>query len=284
MVFVKLKFNIPKEKPYERHIWQYDKADFIGFRKALTEYNFDACFEGDIDTACQRWTDTILSIARTYIPNKVVLIRPNDSPWYGNELRKMKRKLNRLFKKFKKNKTDETWEAYKQFRNQYQQKLTESETGYRKKLHDSLSSAKNVKKWWSTVKDILGKGNDTSYPTLVNGNDYFETSEEKANHFNEFFLSHNNIDTSNASLPKMPENNMEGLSAIDVTENEILDLLKCLDTNKATGPDGISPKLLKEAGIAIVPSLTRLIKMSLNHSKTPILWKRAHVLPLFKKA
>ena len=34
-ISAKLKFDIPKETPYERHIWQYDKADFDGFRKAI---------------------------------------------------------------------------------------------------------------------------------------------------------------------------------------------------------------------------------------------------------
>ena len=284
MVSVKIKFNIPKEKPYERHIWQYDKADFHGFRNALSEYNFEPCFENcDIDTACQRWTDTIISVARNYIPNKVVLIRPNDSPWYTNDLRNMKRKVNRLFRKFKKKKTEPTWQAYKEIRNKYQKELTESETKYRKSLHAVLSNSKNTKKWWSTVKDILGKGNDTSYPTLVNGDNYAQTNEEKANQFNEFFLSHNTIDTSNASLPEVPQINLQGLSSIKATENEIYDLIKSLDTNKATGPDGVSPRLLKEADLAIVPSLSKLINKSLEESKTPILWKKANVLPLFKK-
>ena len=107
--------------------------------------------------------------------------------------------------------------------------------------------------------------------------------KKKKNHFNDSFFSYNNIDTSNTFLPEMHESNMEGLTAIHVIENKIYDILKCLDTNKATGPDGISPKVLKEAGVSIVPSLSRLIKMSLNLSKTPTLWKRAHVLPLFKK-
>ena len=283
-ISVKIRFDIPKEKPYERHIWDYKKADFLGYKQAIANYDFGPCFEtDDIDLTCKRWTDVILTEARNFIPNKVVLIRPNDSPWYNNELRKMKRKVNRLFRKFKEKKSTQSWESYREHRNSYQQKLSEAETNYRKSLHASLESAKNVKKWWAIIKDILGKGNDTSYPTLVDGNTYFENSEDKANHFNNFFLSHNDIDTTNAVLPNEQNDNIGGLGAIEATEQEVHDLIKAIDCNKATGPDGICPKLLKEADIGIVPSLTKLINKSLKQSKTPLLWKKAHMLPLFKK-
>ena len=66
-------------------------------------------------------------------------------------------------------------------------------------------------------------------------------------------------------------------------QNLVLDLLKSIDTNKATGPDGISPKLLKEAGSAISPSLTKLFNLSLSECKVPKEWKKADVVPLHKK-
>ena len=44
-----------------------------------------------------------------------------------------------------------------------------------------------------------------------------------------------------------------------------------LNVNKANSPDGISVKLMKEAGHAIVPSLTRLIFLSFQMSKVPSL-------------
>ena len=47
--------------------------------------------------------------------------------------------------------------------------------------------------------------------------------------------------------------------SVKASEQEVLDLLMSLDTTKATGPDGVGPKLLYEAGRAIVPSLTTLI-------------------------
>ena len=73
------------------------------FRELLASADFDKCFEhNNIDIIAKRWTETFLNIARTSIPNKVVTVRPNDSPWYTYELRLLKRKILRLFQKHKK--------------------------------------------------------------------------------------------------------------------------------------------------------------------------------------
>ena len=85
--------------------------------------------------------------------------------------------------------------------------------------------------------------------------------------FNEFFLSHNNIDLSNARLPSDTIGNLADdifIDHINVSEAGVAELISNLNPNKATGPDGISPKILKEAGSTIAPSLTRLIKLSLQ--------------------
>ena len=104
----------------------------------------------------------------------------------------------------------------------------------------------------------------------------------KAEAFNDFFLSHASIDTSNAKLPE--DSNFEiRLDSIVASEQEILDLIKSLDTTKATGPDGIGPRLLYEAGYTIVPSLTKLINLCLSSAQVPQMWKHANVMPLFKK-
>jgi hypothetical protein len=132
------------------------------------------------------------------------------------------------------------------------------------------------------VKWLLGKGGDTSYPTLqVNGKQIVD-NKEKAQEFNKFFLSHSNIDVTNARLPD-EHNFPKNLDSISATEEEVYDMIKCIDTSKATGPDGISPKLLYEAGVTIVPSLTHLINLSLSLAKVPQNWKIANVIPLFKK-
>jgi len=279
----KLDFRIQSKTPYYRHIWLFHRADFDLFRAALIDADFAAVFENDdVDSVCKAWTDKFLKIAKEKIPNKTVLIRPNDSPWYSSRLRLMKRKMKRIFRKFKSSKTDHNWEAYKNSRNEYQHALDVAESEYNKSLADSLRDSKNSKGWWRTVKNMLGKGSFKTLPPLEVNNSFLTDNKDKASAFNDFFISHSNINTDNAQLP--PDNFPNpNLVSVNVREQEVLDLLKCIDTSKATGPDEISPKLLHEAGNTIVPSLTKMFNLCLSSCKVPQMWKFANVLPLHKK-
>ena len=60
-------------------------------------------------------------------------------------------------------------------------------------------------------------------------------------------------------------------------------MIQLLDVNKANGPDLISNRMLKEAGYSIVPFLYRLFRLSLDTSIFPSQWKKADVIPIFKK-
>jgi len=282
-VSAKFNFSIQTNKAYFRDVWLFKQADFDGFRNALSSADFDSVFDNDnVDDVCSAWSEKFLFIAKSHIPNRTVQIRPNDSPWYNSRLRLMKRKMLRMFRKFKLTKNDQNWERYKNQRNEYQQALDKAEEDYNRSLTDSLKDSKNSKAWWRTVKHLLGKGSYRSLPPMELNDTYLTNNQDKASAFNDFFLSHSNIDTSNARLP--PDNFIEEkLASIDISHQDVLDQLRCIDPSKATGPDGISPKLLFEAGHTIVPSLTKLFNMCLSSCTVPQMWKYANVLPLYKK-
>ena len=65
--------------------------------------------------------------------------------------------------------------------------------------------------------------------------------------------------------------------------SEVIDVLKLLKLNKATGPDGISNRMLKLTHSTVSYPLTKLFNLSLKTHTYPDLWKIAHVMPLFKK-
>ena len=60
------------------------------------------------------------------------------------------------------------------------------------------------------------------------------------------------------------------------------ELLLTLDVNKATGPDGLSARLLREAAPVISDPLSKLFNMSLNRGKLPRDWKSANITPVYK--
>ena len=70
---------------------------------------------------------------------------------------------------------------------------------------------------------------------------------------------------------------------ISITITGTENLLKNLNPNKASGPDEISPKLLKELHHEIAPILTKIFKGSLHSGIVPDDSKSTFVAPVYKK-
>ena len=73
------------------------------------------------------------------------------------------------------------------------------------------------------------------------------------------------------------------LSDLTLTVIQVLDVLANLDASKATVPDEISARILKETVYKITPSLCELFSKSLRLGSLPMDWKLANVVPVFKK-
>ena len=271
------------DKPYKRLIWNYDKADVFNLRSCLSNAKWDDCFVSeDIDSVTMKWTNLLLSIARQFIPNRIITVRPKDKEWYTNDHRRLKRKVLRLFRRAKRLGTDESWNKYKDLHNEYLKNITTSKKSFENNRYKKLQDNCGKKAWWKTVKDLLGHAQDSSVPTINRNGNQISNSECKAQIFNEYFSSHSRIDTSSSELPA---NNVVAnvkLSRISITVKDVYDILCNLKTDKAMGPDGVSPRLLKMCARELAPSLARLINLSLNQGHFPNCWKLANVLPLFK--
>ena len=67
------------------------------------------------------------------------------------------------------------------------------------------------------------------------------------------------------------------------TTDDILKLINSLLLNKASGLDGISCRLLKEATSIVAPSLTHIINLSITIGIFPDEWKLAIVSLVYKE-
>ena len=68
---------------------------------------------------------------------------------------------------------------------------------------------------------------------------------------------------SNAMLPDNPLIFVDGneLTTIDITIQDVIDQVKCLDCSKSFGPDGISPVFITEGADIIATILHRLFRL-----------------------
>ena len=286
VVSATLLFRRKKSPCYTRFVWNYDKANFDIFREKLNQCDWGPCFDSDdIDSQCSVWSDTFLNVARDCIPNKNVTIRPDDAPWYTNALRALKNKVERIHRRAKKQPS--LWPYFRQLRNKYVDDLRLSEQNYYKRLDDSVNNVHHRKKsWWHTVKSFMNKHQPTDIPAILHDNLTYTDNDAKAQILNDVFLRSSFVDDTNFSMPTHNEDTQTHanvLSSISINSDEVLYILQSLDTTKASGPDGISARLLKEAAPAISESLTRIFNNSLLKGSFPSEWKKANVVPILKK-
>ena len=255
------------------------------FRSELAGHNWDSCFSsGNPDTICTKWTKTFLEIANKCIPNKIVTIRPDDVPWYNSHLRRLRNLRDQSHSTANKKNNARFWEIYRQHRNKYINELHNAEEAYYSSMADKLSSSDTPPKtWWKTVKQFLGKNKESDLPPIEDGTSIHYSNDEKAEVFNNFFLNNAFLNSNNATLPRSVPLRTERITNIVATEQDVLDIIKSINVNKATEPDGVSPTMLREAGLSIVKPLTKLINLLSRTAIFPDSWKLAHILPLHKK-
>jgi len=68
-----------------------------------------------------------------------------------------------------------------------------------------------------------------------------------------------------------------------LTTNGVYKLLAGIEIHKATGPDGIPGRLLKELASELAPFFTTMYQASFDQGRVPLDWKIALVTPAFKK-
>ena len=283
-ISLKLKFKMKKVPAYQRLMWNFSNVNFNLFSESVQNIDFSFCDNiTNINAACEHWSNEFMSMAKVSVPNKMVVVRPNDKPWFTNVHRRLLRRKNKVHKQAKSRNTPELWEKFREIRNSYNREISMAKAAYENnKYIDLINMGKeNPKKWWSILKNILGQTNESDIPPIKIGDTIITDNKEKADAFNQFFVESSTLNDDNVNLPN--QENIDGLDNILVSENDVLDQLANLDINKAYGPDGIPPKLLKEARKEICSSVTKLLNASLRLQKFPDIWKRANVLPLFKK-
>ena len=152
------------------------------------------------------------------------------------------------------------------------------------KIQDSFRD--NPRLFWSYHKAVFHH-RSTQTPAISYKGKLAKTPSDKAELFNSYFSSVFQPSKPNQHQASTFSSSQLGTDAqlweIKLSEVEVANCLRNLDTSKASGPDGIPARLLKECSQQIAPSLCSLFNLSLQFSWIPSEWKSADVAPIHKK-
>ena len=134
------------------------------------------------------------------------------------------------------------------------------------------------------MKQVQGKSKQAVIPQLTSSGAMAETDLHKAEMFNKFFSSQTRLENGSSPPDKSSlTKNPHVFDSMKTTPKEVFDILCHLTKGKAAGIDEITPDLLRLCASGIAESLSALFNKSFASSKFPSQWKKALVVPIFKK-
>jgi len=179
-------------------------------------------------------------------------------------------------------------QKYKNYKTIYQRVLRGAKKLYfTSKLEEN---AKNPKKTWETLNEILGKQKNMDSVEKINieGNPVSDPPSV-ANHFNQFFTTiGKHISESVLPVDKNPEDYIEygrdipDLNLQNTTPEHIQKIIKKMQPKVSLDAQGMSTKMIKLIGNEISSPLSHIFNLSLTSGVFPVKLKMCRVIPIFK--
>ncbi|MEW8544984.1 MAG: reverse transcriptase family protein [Candidatus Thiodiazotropha sp.] len=242
-----------------------------------------------VDEDFAAWHSIIIRNLDNHAPYKVKRVKSSRLPdWYTPEIgqaRKNRDKYKRL----------KHWDEYKRFRNKTIKLIRNAK---RKHFTDSIENTKDARTIWKHLRSVnngSAAGTNKNLPDeLIIDDERFTDSQAIATKFNEYFSSIAKILKNNCSDPldldltklnsfinnNVPNNIYFNIPYI--TTEQVSSYICALDPTKATGLDGVGPKIIKMAVSSLSPIIAALINKSIHSGVFPCQMKCAKVFPIFK--
>ena len=289
LVYVSLATKVKRPSPKIINARTYSKFNSEHFRKDIEEAPWSVCsvFD-DTDDVYWAWGHLFNNICERHAPYRQVKLRQNSLPWITPQIRHLMNHRYKTFLRAKRSQNPELFAEYRALRNRVTREVRLSKTKY---YIDMFNEVKSYKSYWRLLKNATNKLSSKLILGIKGLDGKIITSDqEKAELFNEHFstIGEKLADTLpaveyHATFTTTINRVTPTVMDINLSYESVLQGVLNLKPDKACGPDKVSPKLLKNAGRALIPSLLSLYTSSAISNSVPDQWKNAIVSSLYKK-
>ena len=214
-----------------------------------------------------------------FIP-KVRLRKHQRPKWISADLKHQLNCLKSLRKRLRKSATELNALKLQEAESNVQESIYNAKSNFEANLVRDYAGKKN----YNIFKHIRNVANISAIPkTMFFDSLTAKSAGEQAILFNKFF--HSVFTKSDFNLP--PIENFEisvpnPIDEIHFSEQEVYSVLSSLDPSKATGPDGIGPRVLKFCALALCNPLHHLFSLCFTKHYIPKDWCIHNITPIFK--
>ena len=194
---------------------------------------------------------------------------------YTKPLKTMLNRKNRLFKNYKKHRYKEEDKVRLQvFRIEYQKAVESAKLSYLTNMGNKVNNpGTSPKSYWKIINRVMNKCRAPKILPLLLNNRSILDCREKAKLFNDFFSQQCKPIINSSVLPIHTFLTEKRIGQLNIENDEILTLIRNINPNKATGPDGISGQMLLICDNSVTLPLKIIFRNILLTSRYPDIWK-----------
>ncbi|PLS49478.1 hypothetical protein CYV29_15670, partial [Carnobacterium maltaromaticum] len=262
-------------------VLNWGKANYTKIRQELGNVDWEQLFEGK--STCDMWEafkERLISVQERHVPVKM---RDRNGkirePWMTGEIVRLAKRKKEAYIRSRRLMKDEALKEYRECRTNLKRGIKRAKRGHEISLANRVKE--NPKAFYSYIRSKRVT-RERIGPLKDKGGKLCVESEKMGEILNEYFAS---VFTEERDMTDVEVRNrcLITLGQVGIRREEVLGILKGIKVDKSPGPDGIYPRLLREAREEIAGALTDIFAASLNTGEVPEDWRIANVVPLFKK-
>ena len=221
----------------------YKRANFQEMRETLRKINWETELAGkDINEMWNIVKNTIVDLSVKCIPT-IRRSTKKKPAWLDDEVRRRIGEKKRAWEKWKRSKRETDHEEYKKKEKVVKKMIRNKKNAFERKIMKERNS--NPKLFYSYIN--RAKVNKTKIGPLKNAyNEIVAEPQAQASILNKYYAS---VFTRSSREPPEPRDrtkNQNRLEEITITTEMVKNVIDELKEHSAPGPDGISPRVLKE--------------------------------------
>ncbi|XP_063875034.1 uncharacterized protein LOC135108190 [Scylla paramamosain] len=285
-VLTQVDMGVARDEATTRTVWLWDRADWGSLCRDLRRTDWPSILQGGAEVQARAFTSHLLALQEQHVPHREFVARPTDQPWFGYRCRVAAEAKYSAWLRYKQNPTRRNKDlhraACKRMVTTCQWAIGRWEEDLRRQLG---GPGVGNKTWWSLVKGRQGLNHQDTVPPLTRPDGMVATSsKDKAQLLATLYAGKMEVDDPERSPPLLEQQCRETVTKVAVTQGLVERLLQGLDVQKATGPDNISPHVLKQCARELAVPLTTVFSACLRENTWPLVWKEARVVPVHKRS
>ena len=274
-----------------RKVRSFKKFIVNNYQEDVASIDISPVLNRDVDDIYKYYHDQLLAVINKHAPYITLTKMQIDwskKPWIGKRIQSLIKQKEHLYSKYLSKKSKFWYNRYRSLCDMVKKCTAESKKKYFAWYFKT--NINNSKKIWKGINEIIhNKHARSSEAIFLDDDGQIITDQKKvANRFNKFYTTIADKLVTKLGKPTtkfqdyLRNPNEHSIFLNETEPGEISILLSKLDVTKSGDIYGITPRLIKDAGPAMVSNLCIIFNKCLTSGTFPQLLKPAKVIPIYK--